>query len=244
MNPTLRVPKPEWRPPVWLRALTGLLILACLVLAASLLLRRAPEERRPPAPPPAPPGGLPEPPRAAPARTSGGYRTELARLLAAEDFTRADEWLRAARAEPRPGLDAAAVASLEEFVQDIRTAEDGIQEAFRQKLGADVDLNREGQTYTLRLKEMTNDTVRADLITGTGAERRARPIVLRVSELEPLERSRWLGEPDTPAAAALRCILHLQAGDYAAAAALAAKCGPLADGFAELAEERASGRTP
>ena len=61
-------------------------------------------------------------------------------------------------------------------------------------------------------------------------------ITFKISSLTPVERSRWLGNPSTAEEAAMKCILHMQAGDRASAKLFAASSGPLADAFTKLAE--------
>ena len=175
-----------------------------------------------------------------PARTAaaqlGALADDVAAMLAAEDFTAARA--RVSGAEPAPaGSEEAEIGAL---VAEISQMETALRSAFQDRVGQEVGIYHRDQNHTIVIRSVIEDEVRADLVSGTDTARQSRPIVFAISKLDPVELSRWLGKADSPARAAMKCILHMKAGDAASAAEFAGQCGPLADAFARLAAAASS----
>jgi hypothetical protein len=89
---------------------------------------------------------------------------------------------------------------------------------------------------------MAGDKASGIRITG-GPPASSNTVTFRISGLDPIERSRWIGAASTPARSAMKCILYLDGGDYESASAFAANCGPLSDALKTLADQKRAATT-
>lgn len=111
-----------------------------------------------------------------------------------------------------------------------------LESAFRKQIGRDVIVNHRDVDRRIKIVRVRNGEVTATMTTTATGGSATRPISFTISQLNPLEQSRWLGEPQSMADHTRKFILHMEAGDFATAAELSAHCGPFAAVFADMAQ--------
>jgi serine/threonine-protein kinase len=176
------------------------------------------------------------------ARQIVSLRQEAAELLAARQFGRADARIKAELLQDGTGSYRAQVEDLRRIVHAVADTDRTVAEGFLSKVGRDVTVRVGGREENLLLQAMAGDTVTGTRITG-GPPASSNTVTFKLSSLDPIERSRWVGAASTPERAAMKCILYMNGGDYESASAFAANCGPLSDALKTLADQKRAATT-
>jgi len=115
------------------------------------------------------------------------------------------------------------------------TQKDAIIEAsLRSQVGKEISLRNGNKTIRMTLEKVQDGVIEGTipLVTSSGASAR-QSTTMQISQLPPDEQARLLGSADTPAKAAIKCVLFMRAQKYDSARQFAASSGPLADAFME-----------
>ncbi|MBN2301485.1 MAG: serine/threonine protein kinase [Lentisphaerae bacterium] len=163
-------------------------------------------------------------------------KTELAQHMYSHEFTLAKaiidnelEYVYSADAESELNL-------IKKIIDDVSRINDTIELAFRKKIGEKVKIVNAGKEYWVRIKNVSAGEVTATMDVKIGSRFGTKTVTFAISQLDPIERSKWLGDPITVADHVQKLILHLEAGDFDTAKTLSAKCGYLSDAFVALIE--------
>ena len=212
-----------------------------------------PSEPTHPAPPsttsalPATPGHsappLPDaPPRGAPPGATPDPRVSLSQLkqtalraLLAQDSEAARYAIKQAQIGSEHAEERAALLAL--LAPDNLT-QAAVAKAFEMKVGQRADLMHGQRRHRIEIKSVSGQIVSADVFVGGESAGVKRPLTFKVSQLSPVEQSRWLGEATSPERALAKYVLHMSAGDFVRARGLGDKCGPFADACVAEAEAR------
>ncbi len=110
--------------------------------------------------------------------------------------------------------------------------------AFRDSIGTTTTLQHGGRKRTIVVKAVRGQTITADMIVSGGSPPQKRPISFALSQVNPVEQSRWLAASRSPAAPVARCLLLMRGGDYLAAREQAKACGELREILGAGIDER------
>jgi uncharacterized membrane protein len=130
------------------------------------------------------------------------------------------------------------VAVLMTLLASDNLTQDAVAKAFEMKVGQRADLLHGNRRHRIEIKSVSGQIVSADVFVGGESAGVKRPLTFKVSQLSPVEQSRWLGEATSPRRALAKYVLHMSAGDFVTARNLADKCGPFADACAAEADAR------
>jgi hypothetical protein len=119
------------------------------------------------------------------------------------------------------------VEELREFLTSGQFGDKAVAAAFERSIGITRPLVIKGRQRKISVTGVKGDLVSADLITGSGSSRVMRPVTFRIRDVEPIEQSRWLGDPKRADIALTKFMLYMAACDYVKALRMADKCGPL-----------------
>jgi serine/threonine-protein kinase len=159
--------------------------------------------------------------------------------LLSEDFAGAQALLQQEKGKPHTEEALAKIEELKTFVRDISNMPTLIENAFRMKLSEqkEIEVVINKQRRQLLIRAISNGIVYAATV-GTNEE----SVSFTLSQLDPLERNRWLAADKTPAKCAMKFILFMKAKDYRSAKALAANCEPLAGCFSKEIDSTSQAR--
>jgi hypothetical protein len=121
------------------------------------------------------------------------------------------------------------VAELNKILSSGNLNEKAVAAVFERSIGIKKSLFYKGHRRQIVVTGVKGTTISVDVYSQTGSSGKARPAKIKISQLDPIEQSRWLGDPETPNIAITKFILHMSSADYATALKLAEKCGPLAE---------------
>jgi serine/threonine-protein kinase len=111
-----------------------------------------------------------------------------------------------------------------------------IADNIRTLIGKKATLNIRDRKLTVELRAISGGNVNA-LIEPAGGQTDPRPVTFTIAELDPREKSRWLGKAEDPVTASLKYLLYREANDMRFAKVFAERSGPLAETFlAQLSE--------
>lgn len=110
--------------------------------------------------------------------------------------------------------------------------------AFRDAIGTTTTLHHNGRKLTVVVKGVRDQKIAADMIVAGGNPPQKRPISFALSQINPIEQSRWLAASQSPAAPVSRCLLLMRGGDYLAAQEQAKACGELSEILGAGIDER------
>jgi hypothetical protein len=158
-------------------------------------------------------------------------KTVVARCLIDGDYDKASSVIdQAFGNSPSPSLQKG-LEQLKQLAHDGSAIDAAVLAVFGGMVGQEVVVNYNYQNLKIVVQSIVNDEVRGRWVTKTGTK----PVSFSVGRLDPLERSRLLGEADTPAKHVMKFLLHMRGGDVKSARTFAAGCGVLSDAFAQLA---------
>jgi hypothetical protein len=164
-------------------------------------------------------------------------KENLAELLVERQTAKAAEsldWELRQAAVPllRQELDA-----LRSIVTAVAQLDRAVVQEFEAKVGKDVAVRLKNGVANIRLQAISGDTVCGAPVSEDGAVA-TNSVVFRISSVDPIERSRWLGAATTPDRSAMKFLLYMEGGDYESAAAFALNCGPLAEAFRAIVKRK------
>jgi len=191
-----------------------------------------------PVPPPRPerPAYTPPPAAEPPAPRLDALKNSLVNIALSEGLDEAAERLR----QQQDSSPAAAkqLAELARFFAPSNQPEAIIADAFRNLVGKETYVNMGGRRIEFRVEAVNGDTISTMVKSSSGGSVVYRPAELKVSQLEPEEQRRWLGDAATPEKAFAAAMLDLSTANYADVARQAQNCGALADATREFAQKR------
>ncbi|MBT3295548.1 MAG: hypothetical protein HN919_20895 [Verrucomicrobia bacterium] len=114
-----------------------------------------------------------------------------------------------------------------------------VADAIRERIDEEVVIRVKDRRVTIIPRASAGDRINAVVIP-SGADQKRHSATFSVSDLDPIERSHWIGQADTPHKCAMKLLLHLSAGDPEGARVFAPSCGILARAF----EEQLGGAVP
>lgn len=196
-------------------------------------MQEPPPPQATPAPPDVPPSPEPEP-RA----TLADFKQRIADRLLQEDFPGALSLIQQALIDPDLSPHKDVVTAIRDMTKAAADIDELVAAAFKARQGERVVIFHNNEFHPFLVREVQGDTVQGVLKHRTSASGMARTVEFRISQLSPIERSRWLGEADSPRKAVMKYVLHMEAGDWKSALEFSAQCGPLSDIFHALAEAR------
>jgi hypothetical protein len=159
----------------------------------------------------------------------------VANCLIAEDFNKALSILQDEKDKPHSASFLANAENIRKVVKEVQGMPIALESAFRNKLDHEVDITLNKQKRRILIRAISRGTVNA---TATGGPTDGQSVTFSLSQLDPLEQSRWLGTARTPSKYAMKFILLMKGHDYESARALASNCGPLASYFAKEVDTR------
>jgi len=121
------------------------------------------------------------------------------------------------------------IAEINKIISSGNLNEKAVAAVFVRSIGIKKTILYNGRRRQIVVTGVKGTTVSADVYSQTGSSRTIRPAKFKISQLDPLEQSRWLGDPRNPNIAITKFLLHMSAADYATALKLAERCGPFAD---------------
>ncbi len=127
------------------------------------------------------------------------------------------------------GDESAEVSELAEILSSSNIRKNAVAASFENNIGKRINIIYRGQRKRIIVKSVSGQMVYADMCINTGSSETLKPIEFKVSQLDPKEQSRQIGKPSSPDLAVAKFLLHMNAGDYINARALADKCGPLSN---------------
>ena len=130
------------------------------------------------------------------------------------------------------------VAVLMALLASDNLTQDAVAKAFEMKVGQRADLLHGNRRHRIEIKSVDGQIVSADVFVRGESAGVKRPLTFKVSQLSPVEQSRWIGEATSPKRALAKYVLHMSAGDFVNARNLADKCGPFADACTAEADAR------
>ncbi len=126
--------------------------------------------------------------------------------------------------------------NLKKFIREISKMNTLLADAFVDKRGQEVSIRIGNKNRRVVIRAIVGDTVDAK-IAGDSED----SVRFSMKGLDPVEKSSWLGKPNTQAKCAMKCILLMQGKQYETAKALAGNAGPLSRVFTKEADRRMSG---
>ena len=116
-----------------------------------------------------------------------------------------------------------------------------IAESIRNRIGKEVKIYVNGSRHRVMLHAMSGNTVNGSMVHEVNGRTVTNAVLFKISSLDPIERSRWVGPASTPEKCAMKYLLYLERGDHEMALQFAQNCGHFSETFAELAEQRMLG---
>jgi len=165
----------------------------------------------------------------------GMLKTTVAEHVLAEEFGTAVALIDRELQYPHTRAAQAEMESLRSFIEKISTMESTIESAFKRRIGMETTVHHGGKDRKIVIQKVEDGAINGLVVSQDGS---SRPVDFSLSQLEPRELSRWLGNPRTQSRHAQQFILHMMAQDYEKAVELAENCGPLSDTFKRIAESR------
>jgi serine/threonine protein kinase len=159
----------------------------------------------------------------------------VANCLIAEDFNKALSVLQDEKDKPHSAAFLANAENIRKVVKEVQGMPIVLESAFKNKLDHEVDITLNKQKRRILIRAISRGTVNA---TATGGPTDGQSVTFSLSQLDPVEQSRWLGSVRTPSRYAMKFILLMKGRDYESAKALAGNCGPLASYFAKEVDAR------
>jgi hypothetical protein len=169
----------------------------------------------------------------------GKIKEHLATLLVERQASKASkqlEWEHQHAAAPlfRQELDA-----LRPIISAAAQIDKAVIREFESKIGKDVTVRLTNGVANIRLQAISGENVCGAPISDKGVVA-ANSVMFKISSMDPIERSRWLGAASTPDRCSMKFLLYMEGGDYESAAAFAVNCGPLAEAFRAIAKNKQS----
>lgn len=164
------------------------------------------------------------------------FKINVARCLIEEEFDKAVAIIEQELEYAHSRSFETEMDNMKQLVDDISDMNNLIASSFRANVGRKVVIHHNNQDRTIILRSIIGDKVSADLVSRVGTTTLTKPATFSLARLDPLERSRWLGNADTPDKCAMKFILHMRGGDYKTAREYASKCGLLSDVFTKEVE--------
>ncbi|MBT3191531.1 MAG: hypothetical protein HN341_03145, partial [Verrucomicrobia bacterium] len=130
-----------------------------------------------------------------------------------------------------------AVAPLSALMASKTLTPEGVADAFTKQIGQRSQLVHAGRKHHMEVTSVDGLTVSVDLFA-SGSSNMRRPTTFTISQLDPAEQSRWLGDASTREVAIAKFALSMTAGDFINARSLAESCGPLAEACIAEADAR------
>ncbi len=127
---------------------------------------------------------------------------------------------------------------LADFVPRVTELNTAIANSLGKHAGGEVIIHHGNQDRTIIIQAVSGTKLNAIPKKNDGTPDYGNNVTIDVSQLEPLERIRWLDDSDTPVINAMKTILYTRAKDYYLAEKFAAVSGPLADTFTEIIQNR------
>ncbi|MDP6631526.1 MAG: hypothetical protein QGH29_11205 [Kiritimatiellia bacterium] len=131
-----------------------------------------------------------------------------------------------------------ALSQLATALTAVRNVNTTVADRIREHIDEQVVLNVRGRSITIVPRASAGERVNVFVVTPQ-TNRPPRSATFGITDLDPIERARWLGEADTPRICLMKLHLHLQADDHESARAFAPGCGPLADALIQQLESAA-----
>jgi len=164
------------------------------------------------------------------------FERHLTEHLLSEDFTKALALVDEQRSEPRFAGFRAQLDRTRDLVAAASRVNEVVAEAFRRRIGETAVVFHKNEYHALVIREVGDDKIRGQMKRRTASGNPGPAVEFSVSQLGPIERSRWLGEANTIESYLMKCILHMAGGDYKSAKEFAAHCGPVANALGAEAE--------
>ncbi len=130
------------------------------------------------------------------------------------------------------------LAELDRIMAAVEGVDQALLEAFQRQRGQRMQLQYGGRSQPLVVRSAEGGAIEADIVSGRADVPTFTPVRIPLAMIPPQERARLLGNPETPAAATVHFLLHMDAADYRRARELAGACGPLAELFGEAVQAR------
>jgi hypothetical protein len=131
------------------------------------------------------------------------------------------------------------LSELAAFVRSVARMNTTVADAIRERIDQEVVIRVNDRRVKMVPRASAGERVNAVLVSSRGGAQ-PRSVTFSVSDLDPIERSHWLGQADDPQRCAMKLLLHLEAGDRSGARVFAPNCGILARAF----EEQLGSATP
>ena len=113
-----------------------------------------------------------------------------------------------------------------------------IASGFKKRIGDRVQIKHNNIDRRIRILDVRDNVIHAEMDTVVNGNEISRGVTFAPATLSAKERLNWLGPPSTPETFAMKYLLLMWSNDPAAAAAIADQCGPLAERFKALAQDR------
>ncbi|MBN1558592.1 MAG: hypothetical protein JW951_10660 [Lentisphaerae bacterium] len=240
-SPDLPPPPAPKRVPAGAHAVAWMLVLLAWGALAWHLLHhplpgRQAEEAAPP-PPPAP--VVPPAARTAvpePERILRLLKQEVVACLFNHDVRRAVALIDEALRDHLPDALRAEAQQMRDILQALPSVNLAVADAFRSRIGERITLHVGDRTYDVELRAISGEKVNVLVYTPGTPDAEPKPVTFSVADLDPAEKSRWLGPGSDPGISLLKCLLSVEAGNPDFARMAAARTGPLADALLEQIE--------
>lgn len=124
-----------------------------------------------------------------------------------------------------------------EMIEAAATINRRIWDSFHRQVGHRVVMRRNGRDVPMVVGAVA-DTATDQVVELRDPEQPGRTEVIRVAQLDPLERLRWVGPANSPDKALIHVLLLLEAGNVTDALAMARRCGPMAGALVRYIDGR------
>jgi hypothetical protein len=127
---------------------------------------------------------------------------------------------------------------VEQIVSAVVALQQGFEASLEKKIGKETVIRYRGNDWPVIIRAIDNGNLKVDLKSVVGSSTVLRPGTIPLTDIDPLERIRAIGQPDTEPKCAAICLIALKIKDYKLAVKAAEKAGPFADVLKALVESK------
>jgi hypothetical protein len=162
-------------------------------------------------------------------------RQQLAAAIVNGDLGSAIAVVRAQRQAPAIYPYQDDLVELGETLAALKRTNTTVADILREHMNEEVVIRVKKRPVRIIPRASAGERLNALVVPGNSNQPR-RSATFNIADLSPLERSRWVGEADTPLKCLMKLYLHLEADDRDGARAFAPGCGDLATALEEQLE--------
>ncbi|MBL7076505.1 MAG: hypothetical protein ISS31_03440 [Kiritimatiellae bacterium] len=159
-------------------------------------------------------------------------KSKVAAAIVADDLDSAIALVRRQLESPELYPYPEELTELTDALKAVRDVNTTVADIIRGHIDEKVVIRVKNRPVTIIPRASAGDRVNA-VVVPSRTNLPQRSATFKVTDLDPVERSRWIGEADTPRTCLMKLYLHLEADDRDGARAFAPSCGILSEPLAE-----------